>query len=138
MKPALCFAIILPIVTGCAATPLPEANYKTVALHTLFLQKCFDQGFISPQMYADGLSAASYSLNTWSYDSAKLSNTLAEVNSSVIANAATCRQTEANALLQIASVDRHIDQAAVDQNSGDQSGDPSVICHTFGNTTICN
>lgn len=138
MKLAFRHLMALPFLAGCAATPMPESHYAGFGTHALYLQRCFEQGFITPQMYADSMYAVAYQLNTWSWEEEKLAKTMADIDPNIQANVDTCRQTEAVAYQRIASVERHTDDAKAEQQSRESKQGDSVICSTFGTTTFCH
>lgn len=148
MKVIPCLALC-SLLAGCATSSpqMPESNYQKFSGFIGFLQKCFEQEYIGPQMYADSKNALSYTLSTWSYDQFKLSNMINQAYSNTYANKQDCRQIEANAYQLIANANQHNANVKANQQSSQQAWDNAlkelnknkpVYCNTIGTMTICN
>lgn len=148
MKAIPCIALC-SLLAGCAtsSSPMPESHYQNFSGFVGYLQKCFEQEYIEPQMYADSKNALSYTLSTWSYDQSKLSNMINQAYYNTYANKQNCRQTEANAYQLITKAKQHRANVKANQQASQQAWDNAmkelnknkpVYCNTIGTMTICN
>lgn len=135
-------------VGGCATTStLPEAKYEQFSRFAGWTQKCFENNFISPQMYAETKNALAYTLGTWNYDTGKMQSMIRSAYTSATPNAGGCRQTEANAYQLIAAVnqnrsDRKESQRSLNESvqefNRSMSTNKPVYCNRIGTMTMCN
>jgi hypothetical protein len=96
------------VISGCVSS-MPDNYYRQYSAFSGYLQKCFEDEYLSPQLYADTKNAMSYTLRTWSYDRDKISSMHNEVYSNAYTNAERCREVEAHAYQMIGNVRQHRD-----------------------------
>lgn len=134
-------ALATLMLSGCAST-MQETNYQSFSNFMGNLHRCFEGGYIGPQEYADAKTAFSYSLGTWKYDSAKLSDMINQSYSGAYATESGCRNVQAYAYQMISSVN----QFKAEQREGRQAFDNTmnslkqnkpVFCNTVGTMTYC-
>ena len=98
--------------------------------------------YIEPKLYADGMRALAYMINTWSYDEAKLNASFSKVERTAVINANQCRDVEAHTYQRITQANEHraSTQAEQDRLADQQAArrNDSVYCYTLGGMTFCN
>lgn len=142
MKSAIRCLIALPILAGCAATPMPESYYDGFGLHTVYLHKCYEKRYIEPKLYADGMRSLAYLINTWSYDEAKLNASFSKIERTAVVNTNECRDVEAFTYQRIAQANQHrasvqAEQARLADQQAARRND-NAICYTLGGMTFCD
>jgi hypothetical protein len=126
---------------------MSEEKYQQFSNFVGWTQKCFEGNYMSPQTYADTKNAFGYLLNTWNYDSEKLTSMMRGAYAGASATQQSCRQIEANAYQLIAASNQHRsdtrenmknwNEAIQEFNRGMQRNKP-IYCERYGTTTICN
>ncbi|EGQ8734654.1 hypothetical protein RGL42_004052 [Vibrio parahaemolyticus] len=133
------------LVSGCAQT-MPDTHYDTFAMQWTVLHKCFNNGSMTPQLFAQAKSAFSYALGTWSYDDARLSSAIDD-KQYYEPTEQDCRIAEANAYQMINEAEQRKQEAAENAKAIDDAmqqlnqqlnANKPVYCNTIGYTTICN
>ncbi|EGR0376520.1 hypothetical protein ABXZ74_003953 [Vibrio parahaemolyticus] len=129
------------LVSGCAQT-MPDTHYDTFAMQWTVLHKCFNNGSMTPQLFAQAKSAFSYALGTWSYDDARLSSAIDD-KQYYEPTEQDCRIAEANAYQMINEAEQRKQEAAENAKAFNDAmqqlnANKPVYCNTIGYTTICN
>ncbi|EGQ9493636.1 hypothetical protein ACTSFT_003705 [Vibrio parahaemolyticus] len=129
------------LVSGCAQT-MPDTHYDTFAMQWTVLHKCFNNGSMTPQLFAQAKSAFSYALGTWSYDDARLSSAIDD-KQFYEPTEQDCRIAEANAYQMINEAEQRKQEAAenakaINDAMQQLNANKPVYCNTIGYTTICN
>ncbi|ENH9212592.1 hypothetical protein ABWZ61_003129 [Vibrio parahaemolyticus] len=129
------------LVSGCAQT-MPDTHYDTFAMQWTVLHKCFNNGSMTPQLFAQAKSALSYALGTWSYDDARLSSAIDD-KQFYEPTEQDCRIAEANAYQMINEAEQRKQEAAenakaINDAMQQLNANKPVYCNTIGYTTICN
>lgn len=129
------------LVSGCAQT-MPDNVYDQYAVQLVHLQKCFENGSMSPKLYVDSKGAYGYLLGTWSYDRDRLIRTMSNYQYAEVTEQ-DCRMAEANAYATMNTArQRKYEEAANAkalsdsiQRANDQMR--PVYCNTTGTSTVC-
>lgn len=135
-------------VGGCATTrTMPDEKYEQFSRFAAWTQRCFENNFMSPQMYAETKNAVGYMLGTWSYDTGKIQSMMRSAYADAVPNAASCRQIEANAHQLIATAkqnksdrkesQRSLNEAVQEFNRSISTNKP-IYCNRIGTMTMCN
>jgi hypothetical protein len=131
------------VIGGCASSPMPDTHYRKFTDFIGNVQKCFDDEYITPKLYADTRSAFSYLLSTWTYDSYKLSSMTNRAYSNAYTNTRNCRKYEAGAYELITSSGSHSTKAKENERSWNDAiseitRNKPIYCYTTGTMTMCN
>ncbi|WP_272165586.1 hypothetical protein [Vibrio diabolicus] len=132
------------LVSGCAQT-MPDNVYDQYAVQLVHLQKCFENGSMSPKLYAQSKGAYGYALSTWSYDRERLIRAMNNYQYAEVTEQ-DCRMAEANAYATINNTQQRKYEEAANakalsdsiQRANDQmNANKPVYCNTTGTSTVC-
>lgn len=143
-KPIIIALLIGITVTGCSTTsPLSEDGYDEFGLVIGGLDGCFNDGKITPKMYAETKAAISYRLSSRTYDQGKLQKKTDAVLGKMKPTPKLCRMVEAVAHRVTASASADKQQtkesaAAFSDSMKEMNRNKPVYCNKIGNTTICS
>jgi hypothetical protein len=144
---ALYVGLVAALLTGCASTPPPAMNpqqYQQFASEWVVLQRCIDQGNISPEQGSRGQAYFVGSLNNFSFSKLAVVHAVEQQEASfkevpkvacnrmAVSIAEYTRQVEINN--SIAAQDRDDMNRALNQINQSKP----VFCNQVGNLTLCN
>ena len=132
-------------ITGCTGgrQAIPENTYHDYAGFRAYLQKCFEQEYIDPQLLSETDQAIVQLINQWSFDLDRMlmlmENRYHQIN---MVNSEICRnvQVSAHQSIQLARQHReHVRQNREDWNNTMDRVDRNkpVFCSPVGNSIMC-
>ena len=145
----VCKALLVVIglmLGGCASTPKPvlsEEMMQSTAANFAYTHNCGSQGFISPELAAEGIRILRINLTQYTYDVSRMSEYIQYVS----ANAEPTTKEYCNKLAMVIAERKQriiANQQASDYNQQQEQAfinstrTKNTYCNTIGTQTFCN
>lgn len=134
---------IIAGIAGCASSPMGETQYQMFGGAASANQKCFENNYLSPQIYADTKGAIRRMLQTWDYDENTLTSRMQQEYSNTHATQEFCRKFEGHAYDLIAMTRKHDEHVKESNKTWSDSLKETninkpIFCNTIAGVTMCN
>ena len=137
------FYLIMPflLISSCASQMTQDNMYRYTR-YVANVEKCFEDEYMSTQLYAQTKNSLSHGLGTWRYDSNKFASMVASFYSNTTSSASLCRKTEATSYQLIGeskqySANSRQETAAWNNAIRNINRNKPIICNTTGTITSC-